>query len=106
MICLPGRLAMLECRFIKQRTTQGRQLGETIKRWELQAAAGMSRDMKRTATSTVRVINFSSQNCIQADIHSPSPLPHMNLNVSERLIWTKGFCHGLRTVTGLKKQNS
>ena len=58
------------------------------------------------ATLTVRGVHFSSQNCIQADIHSPSPLPHMNLNVSERLIWTKGFCHGLRTVTGLKKQNS
>jgi hypothetical protein len=39
----------------------------------------------------VRRVRFSSQNCIQTDIHGPSPLPHMNLNVSERLIWIIGF---------------
>ena len=50
----------------------------------LKGEAQANRDM---ATSTVRVINFSSQNCIQTDIQSPRPLPHMNLNVLERLIW-------------------
>jgi hypothetical protein len=39
------------------------------------------------ATLAVRVIHFSSQNCIQADIHSPSPLPHKNLNVSQGRLW-------------------
>ena len=61
------------------------------------------------ATSTVRVIHFSSQNCIQADIQSPRPLPHMNLNVSERLIWAlRGLSEKLSRltdrVTGQKKK--
>ena len=38
------------------------------------------------ATLTVRGIHFSSENCIQADIQRTPTLPHMNLNVSERLI--------------------
>ena len=55
------------------------------------------------ATSTVRVIHFSSQNCIQADIQSARPLPHMNLNVSERLICTlRGLSRFTDRVTGKK----
>ena len=45
---------------------------------------------------TVRVINFSSQNCIQADIQSASPLHHMNLDVLEKLI---GSLRGLSRST-------
>ncbi len=37
-----------------------------------------------TANSTVMVITFSTQNCAQAGSQGPRPLPHMNLNVSER----------------------
>ena len=39
------------------------------------------------ANSTVMVITFATQNCAQTGSQSPRPLPHMNLNVSERLIW-------------------
>ena len=57
--------------------------------------------MVAMATSTVRVIHFSSQNCIQADIQSARPLPHMNLNVSERLICTlRGLSRLTDRVTG------
>ena len=35
---------------------------------------------------SVMVITFSTQNCAQAGSQSTRPLPHMNLNVSERLI--------------------
>ena len=53
------------------------------------------------ATLTVRVIHLSSQNCIQADIQSPRPLPHMNLNVSERLTWAlRGMSRFTDRVTG------
>ena len=53
------------------------------------------------ATSTVRVIHLSSQNCIQADIQSAKPLPHMNLNVSERLIWAlRGMSRFTDRLTG------
>ena len=38
------------------------------------------------ANSTVRVITLSTQNCVQAGSQGTRPLPHMNLNVSERLI--------------------
>ena len=38
------------------------------------------------AKSTVMGITFSTQNCAQAGSQSPRPLPHMNLNVTERLI--------------------
>jgi hypothetical protein len=48
--------------------------------------------------STVMVITFSTQNCDQAGSQGPRPLPHMNLNVSERLIWALWVCHGQRTV--------
>jgi hypothetical protein len=55
------------------------------------------------ATSTVRVIHLSSQNCIQADIQSAKPLPHMNLNVSERLICAlRGLSRFTDRVTGKK----
>ena len=38
------------------------------------------------ANCTVRGITLSTQNCAQAGSQSPRPLPHMNLNVTERLI--------------------
>jgi hypothetical protein len=50
------------------------------------------------ATSTVMVITFSTQNCAQAGSQGTRPLPHMNLNVSERLICALWVCHGQRTV--------
>ena len=53
------------------------------------------------ATLAVRGVHFSSQNCIQAAIQSPRPLPHMNLNVSERLIWAlRGMPRFTDPVTG------
>ncbi len=53
------------------------------------------------ANSTVRVITLSTQNCAQAGSQSTRPLPHMNLNVSERLIcalW--GLSQSTDRVTG------
>jgi len=49
-------------------------------------------------------VTLSTQNCAQAGSQGPRvpkyqrPLPHMNLNVSERLIWALWVCHGQRTV--------
>ena len=57
-------------------------------------AAGKTIHHPRAAIFTVRVINVSSQNCNQADIHGASPLPHINLNVLED--WFVRFCHGQR----------
>ena len=58
-----------------------------------------------TATLAVRGVHFSSQNCIQAAIQSPRPLPHMNLNVSERLIWAlRGMSRFTDRVTGKKNK--
>jgi hypothetical protein len=37
-----------------------------------------------SAKSTVRVITLSTQNCTQSGSQNTRPLPHMNLNVSER----------------------
>ena len=54
---------------------------------------------------TVRGVHFSSQNCIQADIQSPRPLPHMKLDVSERLIWAlRGLSRSTDRVTGSKNK--
>ena len=53
------------------------------------------------ANSTVRVITFSTQNCAQTGSQSTRPLPHMNLNVSERLIWALwGLSRSTDRVTG------
>ena len=54
-----------------------------------QAAVSTSKNRAarpRPAKSTVMGITFSTQNCAQAGSQSPRPLPHMNLNVTERLI--------------------
>ncbi len=49
------------------------------------------------ANCTVRGITLSTQNYAQAGSQGPRPLPRMNLrlNVSERLIWALGVCHGV-----------
>jgi hypothetical protein len=73
---------------------------EAARRWLETAPACVG------ANLTDRVINFLSQNCIQADIQRPSPLPHMNLNVSERLIWSLRGLARLTDRDRLKKQNS
>ena len=53
------------------------------------------------ANSTVRVITLSTQNCAQAGSQSTRPLPHMNLNVSERLICALlGLSRSTDRVTG------
>ena len=58
-----------------------------------------------SSTLTVRGVHFPSQNCIQADIHSASPLPHMNLDVSEGLICTMGCNVRLRLEVGTLHDN-
>ena len=64
-------------------------------------------DMSRRhvrATSTVLVTTFSTQNCAQAGSQGTRPLPHMNLNVSERLICALWVCHGHGPCDRLKKK--
>ena len=61
------------------------------------------------ATSTVLVTTFSTQNCAQAGSQSTRPLPHMNLNVSERLTQARicalwGLSRSTDRVTGQKNK--
>jgi hypothetical protein len=54
-----------------------------------------------SAKSTVRVITLSTQNCAQSGSQNTRPLPHMNLNVSERLICALcGLSRSTDRVTG------